>query len=37
MKKKIYETPEMEIVAVAIEQGIAQSNEQQNPSDWEDM
>ncbi len=37
METKSYETPNIEIMEVAIEQGFALSNEQQEPSDWEDM
>ena len=37
METKSYETPNIEIMEVAIEQGFALSHEQQEPSDWEDM
>ncbi len=37
MKKDCYQTPTIEVVDVAIEQGFALSDEQQYPSDWEDM
>lgn len=37
MEKQHYESPEIEIVEIAVEQGFAASEEQQNPSDWEDM
>lgn len=37
MEKQSYESPMMEILEIAIEQGFAVSEEQQNPSDWEDM
>ena len=37
METKSYETPNIEIMEVTIEQGFALSNEQQEPSDWEDM
>ena len=37
MQTTIYQSPEVEIMDVAIEQGFAASEEQQNPSDWEDM
>ena len=37
METNSYETPNIEIMEVAIEQGFALSNEQQEPSDWEDM
>lgn len=37
MKTTIYQSPEVEIIDVAIEQGFAQSYEQQEPSPWEDM
>ena len=37
MQTTIYESPEVEILDVAIEQGFALSNGQQVPSDWEDM
>lgn len=37
MEKQSYESPMMEILEVAVEQGFAASDEQQNPSDWEDM
>lgn len=37
MKRSIYKSPDIDIVDVVIEQGFALSNEQQVPSDWEDM
>ncbi len=37
MEKQSYESPIMEILEIAVEQGFAASKEQQNPSDWEDM
>lgn len=37
MKKITYETPTLEVVEIVVESGFATSNEQQNPSDWEDM
>ncbi len=37
MKSSIYESPTLDVVSIAIEQGFALSNEQQVPSDWEDM
>lgn len=37
MQTTIYQSPEVEIIEVAIESGFALSNEQQYPSDWEDM
>jgi hypothetical protein len=37
METKIYETPNIEVLEVKIEKGFALSNEQQEPSDWEDM
>jgi hypothetical protein len=37
MKSFNYESPTFAIVDVAVEQGFALSNEQQIPSDWEDM
>lgn len=37
MEKQNYESPMMEILEIAVEQGLAASEEQQNPSDWEDM
>ena len=37
MQTTIYQSPEVEILDVAIEQGFALSNEQQVPSDWENM
>lgn len=38
MQKSIYQSPEMEIIAVAIELGFATSDySQQEPSPWEDM
>lgn len=37
MKRFIYKSPDIDIVDVVIEQGFALSNEQQVPSDWEDM
>jgi hypothetical protein len=37
MKRSIYKSPNIDIVDVVIEQGFALSNEQQVPSDWEDM
>lgn len=37
MQTTIYQSPEVEILDVAIEQGFALSDEQQYPSDWEDM
>lgn len=35
MEQQGYESPMMEILEIAVEQGFAAS--QQNPSDWEDM
>lgn len=37
MQTTIYQSPEVEILDVAIEQGIAQSYSRQEPSPWEDM
>jgi hypothetical protein len=37
MKDFIYQSPDIDVVNVAIEQGFALSNEQQEPSDWEEM
>lgn len=37
MKKKHYESPMLVVVSAVVEQGFALSNEQQTPSDWEDM
>ena len=38
MQKRIYQTPEVETVEVAIEAGFALSDfSQQEPSPWEDM
>ena len=37
MKKTIYQSPEVEILEVAIEQGFALSDSQQEPSPWGDM
>lgn len=37
MEKQSYESPMMEILEIAVEQGFAASDEQQNSSDWEDM
>lgn len=37
MQKTIYQSPEVEIIDVAIEAGIALSDLQQKPSPWEDM
>lgn len=37
MVKQSYESPMMEILEIAVDQGFAASDEQQNPSDWEDM
>ena len=37
MKKTINQSPEVEILEVAIEQGFALSDSQQEPSPWEDM
>ncbi len=34
MKEKCYESPKVEIVQIAVEQGFASS---QKPSPWEDM
>ena len=36
MQKTIYQSPEVEIIDVEIEAGIALSD-QQKPSPWEDM
>lgn len=33
----MYKSPEVEIIEVVIESGFALSNEQQYPSDWEEM
>ena len=35
MKREFYTTPTVEIVAVAVESGFAQS--QQEPAPWEDL
>lgn len=37
MKKNFYESPSVEVLEVAVEQGFALSDQQQFPSDWEDM
>lgn len=37
MQKTIYQSPEVEIIEVAIESGFASSDSQQEPSPWEDM
>lgn len=38
MKNPIYQSPEVEIIEVAIESGFAVSDySQQEPSPWEDM
>lgn len=37
MKKFTYKSPDIEIVDIVVEQGFALSDEQQIPSDWEDM
>ena len=37
MQKTIYQSPEVEIIDVEIEAGIALSDSQQKPSPWEDM
>ena len=37
MQTTIYQSPEVEIMDVAIEQGFALSDTQQEPSPWEDM
>ena len=38
MQKSIYQSPEVEIIEVAIESGFAASDySQQEPSPWEDM
>lgn len=37
MKNNSYESPAMEILALDVEQGFADSPQQQYPSDWEDM
>lgn len=37
MQTTIYQSPEVEIMDVAIEQGFALSDSQQEPSPWEDM
>lgn len=37
MQTTIYQSPEVEIMDVAIEQGFAISDSQQEPSPWEDM
>ena len=38
MQRSIYQSPEMDIVEVAIEAGFTVSNySQQEPSPWEDM
>ena len=37
MENVVYTAPEVEIIDVVIEQGIAQSYSQQEPSPWEDM
>ena len=37
MQKTIYQSPEVEIIEVAIEAGFALSDSQQEPSPWEDM
>lgn len=37
MQTTIYQSPEVEILDVAIEQGFALSYSQQEPSPWEDM
>lgn len=37
MRTTIYQSPEVEILDVAIEQGFALSYSQQEPSPWEDM
>lgn len=38
MQKLIYQSPELEVIEVAIEAGFAASDySQQEPSPWEDM
>lgn len=37
MQTTIYQSPEVEILDVAIEQGFALSYSDQEPSPWEDM
>lgn len=37
MQTTIYQSPEVEILDVAIEQGFTLSYSQQEPSPWEDM
>lgn len=37
MQTTIYQSPKVEIIDVAIEQGFALSYSQQEPSPWEDM
>lgn len=37
MQTTIYQSPEVEILNVAIERGFAISDSQQEPSPWEDM
>lgn len=34
---KNYESPDVEIIEIMVEQGFAQSSEQQKPSPWEDL
>ena len=36
MEKQKYETPQVEVLEIEVEQGFAQS-QQQAPSPWEDM
>ncbi|MBR5857006.1 MAG: hypothetical protein IKY70_07020 [Bacteroidales bacterium] len=36
-EKKLYESPIVEIVEIAVEKGFATSGDQQEPSPWEDM
>lgn len=37
MKKQCYETPTIDVISVAIEQGIATTGGQQKPSGWQDI